>query len=188
MGLVPGYTPAQDSMVIWTPSTGFLNKPGDLSAGYQLQPQVTSVYDVPGLLLSAPDCTQAAGGAFVSAACVDQALAVQQENFRRTAAYNAGTLKLPAAPTPPAPPPPKPYVAPPAPVVSKPPAPIVPPSPAGGAPLPTGSAINDNLTGGYVNSATDFLSGESSVAGFNIPTWGFLAAGAAALFFLAGRH
>jgi len=175
-------------MVIWTPSTGFLNQPGTLSAGYQLQPQVTSVYDVPGLLLSAPDCTQAAGGAFVSAGCVDQALAVQQENFRRTAAYNAGTLKLPAAPPPPPPPAPKPYVAPTTPVATK--APIVPAitPPAGGTPLPTGPAINDNLTGGYVNSATDFLSGENSVAGFNIPTWGLLAAGAAALFFLAGRH
>src|SRR5216684_4100695 len=78
----------------WTPQTGFLNQPGTLTAGYQFQPQVTSVYDVPGLLLPAPDCTQAAGGAFVSGACVDQSLAVQQENFKRTAAYNAGTLKL----------------------------------------------------------------------------------------------
>jgi hypothetical protein len=34
---------------------------------------------------------------------VDQALAVQQENFKRTAAYNAGTLQLPTAPAPPAP-------------------------------------------------------------------------------------
>jgi hypothetical protein len=86
-----------NSTTIWTPTTGFLNQPGTLTAGYQYQPQVTSVYDVPGLLLPAPDCVQASGGAFVSAACVDKALAVQQQNFQRTAAYNAGTLKLPAA-------------------------------------------------------------------------------------------
>jgi hypothetical protein len=85
---------------IWTPATGFLNQPGTLTQGYQYQPQVTSVYDVPGLLLPALDCTQANGGAFVSSACVDQNDAIQQENFARTAAYNAGTLKLPAA-TPP---------------------------------------------------------------------------------------
>lgn len=83
---------------IWTPQTGFLNQPGTLTAGYQYQPQVTSVYDVPGLLLPALDCTQANGGAFVSSSCVDQNDAIQKENFARTAAYNAGTLKLPTTP------------------------------------------------------------------------------------------
>lgn len=94
---------------------------------------------------------------------------------------------------------PNPYVAPTAPI-SKPPAPIIPPTPAtqsaappGGTALPPsggsgsgGQAVNDTLSGGYVSSATDFLTGNTAVAGFTIPMWGWLAAGAAALLLLRG--
>jgi hypothetical protein len=90
---------------IWTPQTGYLAETGTLEKGYQFQPQVTSVYDVPGLLLSAPQCTQDNGGAYVSPECVDIALAVQQENFQRIADYNTGILEhvrtAPVAPPPP---------------------------------------------------------------------------------------
>jgi hypothetical protein len=86
---------------IWTPQTGWLNQPGTLTAGYQFQPQVTSVYDVPGLLLPYQTCLDATGGSSGSEACVNQNLATQQENFRRTAEYNAGTLKLPTVTSPP---------------------------------------------------------------------------------------
>ncbi len=85
----------------------------------------------------------------------------------------------------------------PAPIIPKTPLPT-PPPPPGGTPLtsPTGGPSDtsnlmppDNLTGGYVSSATDFLSGDTSIAGFSIPTWGLVAAaGAALLFFLGGKH
>ncbi len=93
---------------IWTPQTGFLNTPGTLANGYQFQPQVTSVYDVPGLLLPYQTCIDAEGGSAGSEACVNQNLATEAENFKRTAEYNAGTLKLPAGTPPPTPPPPTP--------------------------------------------------------------------------------
>lgn len=89
---------------IWTPTTGFLSKPGDITSG-QPQNQPTSVYDVPGLLLPYQTCLDAMGGSGGSGACVDQNLATQQQNFQRTAQYNAGTLTLNAPPPPPLSPP-----------------------------------------------------------------------------------
>jgi len=201
---------------IWTPQTGFLNTPGTLTGGYQNQPQVTSVYDVPGLLLPAPDCTQASGGAFVSSECVDQALAVQQQNFARTAAYNAGTLKLPAVPvpTPQAPPPsgPIPCVQPNIfkngicvdPFTLK---PItgamtqaqqnpnyVPPTSASHETVRTGTTTppttpptsGDGSTTNYIAPETSFF--EEDIPGTGFPLWGVAAAGLALFLLMGGRH
>jgi len=182
MGQAPNINPT----TIWTPQTGFLNQTGTLTAGYQNQPQVTSVYDVPGLLLPAPACTQASGGAFVSSECVDQALATEQLNFQRTADYNAGLLKLPAPPVPPpAPPPPQNYVAP-VPktgTVSR----TAPPgatdyTPPPGQPLPTGDGSATN----YVAPETSFFA--EDIPGTSFPIWGVAAAGIAALLLFGGRH
>lgn len=75
------------------------------------------------------------------------------------------------------------------------PAPAPPP---GGTPLPTSPAPPGPTTtadggsttsgGGYVAPGTDFITSDVNLAGFNIPVWGLLAAGAATLFFLGGRH
>lgn len=77
------------------------------------------------------------------------------------------------------------------------PAPAPPP---GGTPLPTspappgptttadGGTVTTTSGGGYVTAGTDFISSDVNLAGFNVPVWGLLAAGAAALFFLGGRH
>lgn len=117
--------PNINQTTIWTPQTGFLNQPGTLTQGYQFKPQVTSVYDVPGLLLPYQNCLDPMGGSGGSQDCVKQNLAIEAENFQRTAAYNAGTLKLPTVDpatgeppttsTPPAPTPPKPPATTPAP-------------------------------------------------------------------------
>jgi hypothetical protein len=82
--------PAINPTTIWTPQTGYLNTPGTLADGYQFQPQVFSAYDVPGLLLPYESCVDEMGGTAGDSACVDRNLAVQQENVRRTAQYNAG--------------------------------------------------------------------------------------------------
>ncbi len=180
---------------IWTPTTGYLNTPGTTAGGYQYQPQVTSVYDVPGLLLPAPDCTQANAGAYVSSECVDKALAVQQQNFARTAAYNAGTLKLPAGTPPPAPPPsgPQPCVQPNFfkdgicvdPFSLKPvgnamtqqqqyPG-YVAPTPKAPAAIVPPVQTDPN----YVAPSTGFFDEDLSVGGMSIPLWGLAAAGLA---------
>ena len=53
----------------------------------------TSVYDVPGLLLPAPSsCVDSQGYASGSPACVDANIAVEQENMRRIAAFNAALV------------------------------------------------------------------------------------------------
>ncbi len=184
MGLTPGYTAAQQAMADSFASSYYPPAPGP-----------TSVYDVPGLLLAAPDCTQANGGAYVSSACVDQALATQQQNFARTAAYNAGTLILPAGTPPPTPPPPPPTN----PVCTQPNyydkngncvAPVAAPTPAPPAPVipPNTDSGGGTVTANYVTQGTDFLTGDTTIAGFTFPTWGLLAAGAAALYFLTGKH
>lgn len=78
-------------------SGGNVIYPGGPIINPQSQPQVTSVYDVPGLLLPYSNCLDSMGGSAGSGteACVNRNLEIQQENFRRTAAYNAGTLVLP---------------------------------------------------------------------------------------------
>lgn len=208
-----GADPGVNVTTIWTPSTGFLNTPGTLAGGYQNQPQVTSVYDVPGLLLPYQTCIDAMGGSAGSEACVKQNLATEAENFKRTAAYNAGTLKLPAGTPPPTPPPPPPAPTTPGvctqpnyyntsgicispftlqPIAGVPQKTVIPPTPPA-PPAPTAPAptVTDggptSSGGGYVAAGTDFITSDVNLAGFNIPVWGLLAAGAAALFFL-GRH
>ena len=179
-----GVDPSINPTTIWTPQTGFLGETGTLAAGYQFQPQVYSAYDVPGLLLSAPECTQAQGGAFVSAGCVDQALDVQQENFRRIAEYNANYLtNTRNAPHEPPPPPvtvnavPAPAAAPVAQVIRTTAAPR-----SASVSLPISSAEVQN----YVDSAAEFLQDDVAVGGFEFPIWGLAAAGIAALLLMKG--
>ena len=76
------------------------------------------------------------------------------------------------------------YVAAPGPAPGGTPLPAVAPSP----PLPATSPSPADQSAGYVNSATGFLTGDTSVAGFNVPVWGLVAAGAALLFFMGGKH
>ena len=211
MGQAPNINPT----TIWTPQTGFLNQTGTLTAGYQNQPQVTSVYDVPGLLLPAPDCTQASGGAFVSSACVDQALATQQQNFQRTAAYNAGLLKIAAsAPVGPPPPPggggsgPQPCVQPNIfkngicvdPFTLKPIAGAmtqqqqnpnyVPPTSASHETVRTGTTTPPTTptppTTNYIAPDTSFF--EEDIPGTGFPLWGVAAAGLALFLLMGGKH
>lgn len=70
------------------------------------------------------------------------------------------------------------YVAPVPAATSSTPAPVS----GGGSSDSTGTASN------YVDQATSFLGGDVSVAGSSFPVWGLLAAGAALLFFMGGRH
>jgi hypothetical protein len=162
---------------IWTPSTGFLATPGNVNSGTVFGGP-TSVYDVPGLLLAAPDCTQAAGGAFVSAACVDQALAVQQTNFQRTADFNAGKQVTG--------------------VVNSNPPPVPPSTPT---PTSTNNQVNKqapvsqatimaNTSGGIVDisSIMPSLSGNVSIAGYSIPIWAVALVVGGGLFIFAGKH
>ncbi len=172
---------------IWTPQTGYLATTGTLADGYQYQPQYTSVYDVPGLLLPPPQC--ALGNPFTagSSECQSQLMATQQQNFQRSADYNAGFIAH-AATAPNEPPPPPAYVqqgsqaTPGAPAYV--PAVVSAPAPA---PAPVVAAANVlTAPGGYIDKAASFLGGETEVAGHEFPVWGLVAAGAAALFF-AGR-
>jgi len=168
---------------IWTPSTGYLAETGTLSAGYQYQPQVFSAYDVPGLLLPAPDCTQASGGAFVSSECVDKALAIQQQNFQRTADYNANYLT--AVRNAPTGPPPVPVAS----VTMSEPLPVVAPASGPSSPAAPGTAERVAATAkNYVTAAEGFLTETVPVAGFDIPGWGLALAGVAALFMFGGRR
>jgi hypothetical protein len=114
---------------------------------------------------------------------VDQALAVEQQNFQRTADYNAGILKLPlgAPPVRQDPIPAAGYIATPPAAPSAPSTPT--PAPVSPASTPAASPID---VGGYVDAATSFFSGTYPIDGFNVPIWGLAAAGLAALFLLKG--
>jgi hypothetical protein len=166
---------------IWTPTTGFLNQPGNVNS-HTVFGGPTSVYDVPGLLLAAPACTQDNNGAFVGAGCVDQALAVQQQNFQRTADFNAGTLQLPILGV----------------------APKIIPPPSTAAPTSTNNQVNNqppmiqtnqmsapNSSGiQNVESFVSTLGSESiSIGGMNISLWaiGIVAIGGFVLI-SGGRH
>lgn len=135
---------------------------------------VFSVYDVPGLLLPYNLCLDEMGGAAGSTACVDRNLAIEAENFRRTAQYNAGTLRLPA----------NPIVAPSArSAPSAPSAPYVAPSitpPSSSQQSQTKQQIyaankvgsgNVTIGGRDISSIVDQISSPVNIAGFDIPIW-----------------
>lgn len=165
---------------MWTPTTGFLSKPGDITTGQINKPQVTSVYDVPGLLLPYQSCLDAMGGSAGSADCVNQNLATEAENFKRTAAYNTGTLQIPTTP-----------IIPPIIVASALPSTATPTNITNQVNNQTPTTQQNQMlssTGGIVNTLTSDLGGNVSIMGYSIPIWAVALVVGGGLFMVAGKH
>lgn len=171
------------------PGVEMVYPPCATDAGYQssvrptqapIYTGITSVYDVPGLVLPpASSCVDEQGNAAADPGCVERNLAIQQENFKRYAAYNNDpTFRAQFADS--------------APVATNHYAQTGPAFPSGpiadipivkmaeGSPAAAPAA---STTAGYVEAAQTPV----KLGGFEFPAWGLVAAGVGALFLLGRR-